>query len=1055
MRLARLDLIRYGKFTDKALEFGPRPAAGPDLHIVYGANEAGKSTLFAGLLDLLYGIPQQSPYGFLHGYEVMRVGGVITAEGRDRTFIRTKRQPTLLDREERGLPETAMAGLLGGFSRDDYRLMFSLDGDTLKKGGRDILASKGDLGQLLFSASAGLADLSEKLAMIEQELDKFQKPGGRSGRLADLRRDAEALKKQREEADVSAGAYAGLEEAVRMAAAADAAAGTAYRAAAERDARITVLLEALRLADEHRALAAEEAAAAERAEVFKPILADAASMDALGAQAGVYRKALEDLPNRRTECDAAEAMVRDLLVHLRRPDERHPRKLLLDAAQTVGLRDLIVRKGPLDARREAARDAAAAAARMMAESEAALAGSSGVPDVELGRVRAALDALRGENLARRRKDAEAAATAARRALGDALEALSPWRGEAANLAALDAPQAADVTAAGAEIASSAAVEESRRQAHERAQAAFARLQAELSALGEAGVLRDGAEHGAIRAAREASWAAHRKALDGKTADAFEAALRRDDAAMESRLTQAELIARAAQLRVSVAAAEADLKQAAHALESAAEKATAARARLAGMVAAVSHALNPALSAEALNGWLKRREDALRFRAALRDAERDADDARVQEEGLRGGLLKALSAAGAAMADDAATAALAAVADELLRSADAATALRSAAERAAREAADRRAALEVAQAEVAGWDAAWRDALAACWLGELEPAPGPAIVAEILETLVRLQGALDTRAERLDRLRKIEQDIAAFDERATALAARFDIDAGGDPMAVVRTVLERIGAARQAVEARERLSGKRADAQRDLLQRLKAGLLAEAEAMLADVDASALTAEQSDLALTLPLLDKQRVESGAALLTARRALDAVGGDAGAARLAGERANLLLEMGEEASRHLARRLGVMAMRQALRRYRDQHRSSMLEAASAAFAVMTREAYTGLRAQADGGTEKLVAIMAEGGSREADQLSTGTQYQLYLALRVAGYAEVARERTPLPFVCDDIFETFDDLRAEEAMKLLSVMAESGQVICLTHHRHLCAIAREVVPGARLLEL
>jgi uncharacterized protein YhaN len=162
-----------------------------------------------------------------------------------------------------------------------------------------------------------------------------------------------------------------------------------------------------------------------------------------------------------------------------------------------------------------------------------------------------------------------------------------------------------------------------------------------------------------------------------------------------------------------------------------------------------------------------------------------------------------------------------------------------------------------------------------------------------------------------------------------------------------------------------------------------------------------------------------------------------------------------MGEEASRHLARRLGVLAMRQALRQYRDQHRSSMLEAASAAFAVMTRGAYTGLRAQADGGAEKLVAIMREGGSREADQLSTGTQYQLYLALRVAGHAEVARERTPLPFVCDDIFETFDDLRAEEAMKLLSGMAEKGQVICLTHHRHLCAIAREVVPGARLLEL
>jgi uncharacterized protein YhaN len=232
-------------------------------------------------------------------------------------------------------------------------------------------------------------------------------------------------------------------------------------------------------------------------------------------------------------------------------------------------------------------------------------------------------------------------------------------------------------------------------------------------------------------------------------------------------------------------------------------------------------------------------------------------------------------------------------------------------------------------------------------------------------------------------------------------------------------------------------------------------LAEASTMIAEVDAPALLAEQADLAIRLPLLDKTRLEAFATLSAARREIDAVGGDAAAALLEGERANVLLAMGEESARHLSQRLGVMAMRQALRRYRDRHRSSMLETASAAFAVMTRGAYTGLAAQADGGNEQLVAIMREGGSRAADQLSTGTQYQLYLALRVAGHAEVARERTPLPFVCDDIFETFDDLRAEEAMKLLSGMATKGQVICLTHHRHLCAIAREAAPDARVIEL
>ncbi len=1055
MRLRRFELIRYGIFTDKILDFGARPANGRDLHIVYGPNEAGKSTFFAGLLDFLYGMPGQSPYAFKHDYGAMRLGAVVEADGRARRFQRVKKQAGLLDEDDRPLAETALSGLLGGLSRDDFRLMFSLDGDTLKKGGRDILASKGDLGQLLFSASAGLADLSAKLAAIEDELDAFQKPGGRVGRLADLRRHAEDLRRQQAEQDVTAGAHARLVEAERLAAAHDAAAGAAYRAAAERQARVAMLLDGLRLAGEYRALAAEAAAAAERAAALAPALAHADRAEALAGQAAVQRKTLEDLEKRRAERDAANAEVRDLLAHLGRADEPHPRRLLLDAARTAGLRDLVNRKGPLDARLAAAREAVARAERMLADSEAALAAAGAPPGPELDRVRTALEALRAENPAARRRQADGAAARARDALAEALAALRPWRGDAADLAALDAPAAADVAAAGAEIARCAAAEDSARQAHDLAASDADRSMAELAALGDAAALKDGADHAAIRADRDRLWAAHRQALDAATADAFEAALRRDDAATELRLTQAGAIARAAELRVAAAGKAADRKRAERALAEAAAKTIAARARLSEMVAAVSPALNPRMTAEALTAWLGRRDDALRIRSELRHAEAEAADAGRQEERLRTDLLQALAAAGVDVAADAATAALTAVADDMLRRADAAEALRSGAVRAARDAADRRAALEAVQAEAAGWDAAWREALAACWLGELAPEPGPALAADLLETLGRLQGALDMRAERLDRLQKMERDLAAFDAKARALADDLGVGGADDALAAVQSIRDRIAAARQAADAAERLAERAAMAERALVQSLKAGSLAEAEAVLAEADAPALTAEQADLALRLPALERARLEAFSALSAARRDLDAVGGDARAARIAGRRANLLLEMGEDAAQHLARRLGVLAMQQALRRYRDQHRSAMLEAASAAFAIMTRGAYTGLRAQADGGTETLVAITAEGGSREAEQLSTGTQHQLYLALRVAGHAEFARERTPLPFVCDDILETFDDLRAEEALRLLAGMAEKGQVICLTHHRHLCAIAQDVAPGARVIEI
>lgn len=58
MRLRRLDLTRYGCFTDFRVDFGERVPSVPDLHVIYGANESGKSTLLAAFLDLLYKIPK-------------------------------------------------------------------------------------------------------------------------------------------------------------------------------------------------------------------------------------------------------------------------------------------------------------------------------------------------------------------------------------------------------------------------------------------------------------------------------------------------------------------------------------------------------------------------------------------------------------------------------------------------------------------------------------------------------------------------------------------------------------------------------------------------------------------------------------------------------------------------------------------------------------------------------------------------------------------------------------------------------------------------------------
>ncbi len=57
MRIQRLDLLRYGRFTDKHLAL---PVSDSDIHIVFGPNEAGKSTALSAIEDLLFGIASNS-----------------------------------------------------------------------------------------------------------------------------------------------------------------------------------------------------------------------------------------------------------------------------------------------------------------------------------------------------------------------------------------------------------------------------------------------------------------------------------------------------------------------------------------------------------------------------------------------------------------------------------------------------------------------------------------------------------------------------------------------------------------------------------------------------------------------------------------------------------------------------------------------------------------------------------------------------------------------------------------------------------------------------------
>ena len=191
MRVASLSLERYGHFEDCELSF--RTGA-PDLHIIYGANEAGKTTSMAAVSDLLFGFPTRSPYNFVYDYALLRIGAVLEDEGRSLVCRRKKGTgPTLLDANDRPLDEGELLAMLRGQTRETFGLSFSLNQEGLRDGGRAMVEARNDLGRALFAAGSGLTGVSDELSKLEEEADTIWGPRAAARRLfTQAQRDLEA-----------------------------------------------------------------------------------------------------------------------------------------------------------------------------------------------------------------------------------------------------------------------------------------------------------------------------------------------------------------------------------------------------------------------------------------------------------------------------------------------------------------------------------------------------------------------------------------------------------------------------------------------------------------------------------------------------------------------------------------------------------------------------------------------------------------------------------------------------------------------------------------------
>ena len=307
MRLTRLDLLKYGAIADRSLSL--RPDA--KLHVILGANEAGKSTTLAAVGDLLFGFPARTPYDFRFKTTELRLGGAVASRaGASLAFLRRKgAKNTLLDLSEKPLDDGALAPYLGQLTREIFTSAFGLNAETLRKGAEELAQARGEVGSSLMAAASGIRGLTRVRKEIEAQAEViFTSNKSQSRAFYQARDRFEAAKKAVGEHELRASGWKKLNETIAQGEARLAELKDAGLKRGETRARIERLK---RLAPLLRRLETQEAALAALADLPQT---PPGFPQRLGQALEGAAKAQETLRRAQGERDAAEGMLSGLRV---------------------------------------------------------------------------------------------------------------------------------------------------------------------------------------------------------------------------------------------------------------------------------------------------------------------------------------------------------------------------------------------------------------------------------------------------------------------------------------------------------------------------------------------------------------------------------------------------------------------------------------------------------------------------------------------------------------------------------------------------------------------
>ncbi|MCC5953383.1 MAG: AAA family ATPase [Acidimicrobiia bacterium] len=318
------------------------------------------------------------------------------------------------------------------------------------------------------------------------------------------------------------------------------------------------------------------------------------------------------------------------------------------------------------------------------------------------------------------------------------------------------------------------------------------------------------------------------------------------------------------------------------------------------------------------------------------------------------------------------------------------------------------------------------------------------------------------------LRRCQDDDAARRQLADletridqATRAHDDATVGVDT--AVRDLAERLGRAGvndadsyrtvvAQVERRAQLSRLLDEAEGALRAAFGVGApLDDARAALATADPAAWRHERAGMDEQLQSVAHELDEAVRRHHDAAGTLSATQQSADVATLDAKVAALRAELDADLRHWLALSVARGAIDLTLGEFERERQPAVVRHATELFAGATGERWTGLRPGDDD-----VAVASTGGAElPSERLSSGTLDQLYLSMRLALAASHAEQSTALPMLLDDVLVNADDDRALAIARELARMSEQLQLILFTASERTVSAITTARPTAAVIEL